>query len=143
MNNYSDFSQHGYQVLHQLGQNFVGGRITYKAIDIENQQLVIIKQFQKELQKIKPNWSYSWLGEAVTLSFMNREEEGLVAIHKALKIDSNNGNLWTNEGFLLMRLKRYQEAKRAFEKALEIEPYNPYAKRKLLKVEKKLESESK
>ena len=86
---------------------------------------------------MRPNWSYSWLGEAVTLSFMNREEEGLVAIRKALKIDSNDSNLWTNEGFLLMRLKRYKEAKVSFEKALKIEPYNPYAKRKLLTIEKK------
>ena len=46
MNYYPDFFQHRYKVLNQLGQNFAGGRITYKGINIKSQQLVVIKQFQ-------------------------------------------------------------------------------------------------
>lgn len=55
MNYYPDFFQHGYKVLNQLGQNFTGGRITYKGIDIKNQQLVVIKQFQ--FAQSGGNWS--------------------------------------------------------------------------------------
>jgi len=41
-----DFTTHGYEIIEQLGQNIYGGRITYKAININARQLVVIKQFQ-------------------------------------------------------------------------------------------------
>ncbi|MGK7878054.1 MAG: serine/threonine protein kinase [Xenococcaceae cyanobacterium] len=46
MSNFPDFSSHGYQLIQQLGQNYQGGRATYKAIKLNNQQPVVIKQFQ-------------------------------------------------------------------------------------------------
>ncbi|BAY24540.1 serine/threonine protein kinase [Calothrix sp. NIES-2100] len=42
----SDFTAHGYEIIEQLGQNIYGGRITYKAVKINDRQLVAIKQFQ-------------------------------------------------------------------------------------------------
>jgi serine/threonine protein kinase len=42
--NFPDFSQHGYQIISQLGENHLGGRVTYLA---ERQtDKVVIKQFQ-------------------------------------------------------------------------------------------------
>ena len=41
-----DFSAYGYQVTKQLNQNIQGGRITYKALKIANQEPVVIKQFR-------------------------------------------------------------------------------------------------
>lgn len=42
----SDFSAHNYQILEQLGVNKEGGRLTYKALNIQSQQTVVIKQFK-------------------------------------------------------------------------------------------------
>lgn len=46
MNNFSNFLPYGYQVLEQLNYNSQGGRITYKAREINTQKLVVIKQFR-------------------------------------------------------------------------------------------------
>ena len=45
-NKYPDFSEYGYQVETQLGQNQTGGRVTYQAIHLQSGQPVVIKQFQ-------------------------------------------------------------------------------------------------
>lgn len=49
MSNFPDFSQHGYQIISQLGENHLGGRVTYLA-ERQNSQnqtdKVVIKQFQ-------------------------------------------------------------------------------------------------
>lgn len=54
MSYHPDFSERGYKILEQLGQNFTGGRITYKAID-NNQQYVVIKQFK--FAQSESDWS--------------------------------------------------------------------------------------
>jgi serine/threonine protein kinase len=41
-----DFSSYGYQALSELGHNFTGGRVTYKATEIATDVQVVIKQFQ-------------------------------------------------------------------------------------------------
>lgn len=43
--NYSDFAEHNYQVLQELGRNREGGRISYLAECKNTQQQVVIKQF--------------------------------------------------------------------------------------------------
>ncbi len=45
MPNLPDFTPYGYQTLEILYQNTIGGRITYKAHDLKNNQNVVIKQF--------------------------------------------------------------------------------------------------
>ena len=51
----SDFSAHNYKIIEQLGRNQEGGRFTYKALNIESQQTVIIKQFK--FVSSESNWS--------------------------------------------------------------------------------------
>ncbi|WP_019508043.1 serine/threonine-protein kinase [Pleurocapsa sp. PCC 7319] len=46
MNTYPDFSHHNYQIVRELGRNREGGRISYLAECIDNQQQVVIKQFR-------------------------------------------------------------------------------------------------
>ena len=46
MNAFPDFSTHGYQIEKELGQNSLGGRVTYLAKKEKTQKLVVIKQFQ-------------------------------------------------------------------------------------------------
>ena len=50
---YPDFSEYGYQIEGLLGQNQMGGRVTYKAIHLISGQPVVIKQFQF----IHANWA--------------------------------------------------------------------------------------
>lgn len=45
MSNFPDFEPYGYQVIDKLGMNTQAGRITYKAVNINNEDLVVIKQF--------------------------------------------------------------------------------------------------
>ncbi|NJL62618.1 MAG: protein kinase [Methylacidiphilales bacterium] len=56
-NNYQlpDFSQAGYYLESILGQNYGGGRLTYKAKNIETQEQVVIKQFQ--FATVGASWS--------------------------------------------------------------------------------------
>ncbi|BBD64285.1 serine/threonine protein kinase [Nostoc commune NIES-4072] len=42
---YPDFSEHGYQVLRELGRNREGGRITWLASKVDTGEQVVIKQF--------------------------------------------------------------------------------------------------
>lgn len=46
MTSLPDFSPYGYQIIEQLNQNLQGGRITYKAIALKDNNPVIIKQFR-------------------------------------------------------------------------------------------------
>jgi serine/threonine protein kinase len=55
MNDFPDFSDSNYQVEKELGHNRAGGRVTYLATDLRNQQQVVIKQFQ--FAKIGASWS--------------------------------------------------------------------------------------
>ncbi|MBD2353502.1 serine/threonine protein kinase [Tolypothrix sp. FACHB-123] len=45
-NKYPDFSQHGYQVLQELGRNREAGRTTYLAYVLKTNQKVVIKEFR-------------------------------------------------------------------------------------------------
>lgn len=45
MNSYPDFSEHGYQVLRELGRNREGGRITWLASKVDTGEQMVIKQF--------------------------------------------------------------------------------------------------
>lgn len=46
MNNFPNFSPHGYQIARVLGHNRAGGRVTYLATSTSSQKRVVIKQFQ-------------------------------------------------------------------------------------------------
>lgn len=46
MNDLPNFSEYGYQITEILGTNIQGGRVTYKALYLETQEWVVIKQFK-------------------------------------------------------------------------------------------------
>lgn len=54
--NFLDFSQHGYQLEKELGHNSACGRVTYLATSINTQRPVVIKQFQ--FAQLGGNWSH-------------------------------------------------------------------------------------
>ena len=45
MKDIPDFTKYGYQIRKELGRNREGGRITWKAIDLSTEKVVVIKQF--------------------------------------------------------------------------------------------------
>ena len=45
MQDIPDFTEYGYQIREELGRNREGGRITWKAIELSTEKLVVIKQF--------------------------------------------------------------------------------------------------
>ncbi len=51
----NDFSQHGYEIIRELGHNRAGGRITYLAKEINTNATVVLKQFQ--FARTGSNWS--------------------------------------------------------------------------------------
>ncbi|MBD2576672.1 serine/threonine-protein kinase [Oscillatoria sp. FACHB-1406] len=55
MNEFPDFTSLGYQVIEQLDRNFQGGRTTYRALQLNTQNLVIVKQFRFATER--GNWS--------------------------------------------------------------------------------------
>jgi serine/threonine protein kinase len=56
MSNLPNFTALGYQIIEPLGSNYQGGRLTYKALHLETQQFVAIKQFRFATQ------GGDWLG---------------------------------------------------------------------------------
>ncbi|MUG99833.1 protein kinase [Scytonema sp. UIC 10036] len=65
-NQFPDFSQQGYLVEQELGHNLEGGRVTYKAICLQTQQKVVIKQFQ--FARVGSSWSgYEALQQEIAL----------------------------------------------------------------------------
>lgn len=50
-----DFTNYGYQILEELGHNRAGGRVTYKATEINTHNTVVLKQFQ--FARTGSNWS--------------------------------------------------------------------------------------
>ena len=55
MSKLPDFSTLGYQVIRELGHNYIGGRITYLATNLRIQQSVVVKQFH--FAKFSSDWS--------------------------------------------------------------------------------------
>ncbi len=65
-NQFPDFSQQGYLVEQELGHNLNCGRVTYRAICLQTQQRVVIKQFQ--FAKVGSSWSgYEALQQEIAL----------------------------------------------------------------------------
>jgi len=55
MSNYPNFSNHGYQVVQELGRNREAGRITYKAKILNSELKVVIKEFR--FANLDADWS--------------------------------------------------------------------------------------
>ncbi|MEM7760298.1 MAG: serine/threonine-protein kinase, partial [Cyanobacteria bacterium P01_A01_bin.40] len=55
MSAYPDLSSYGYKIEEELGCNREGGRITWKAVNIQTQEIVVIKQFC--FAQVNSSWS--------------------------------------------------------------------------------------
>ncbi|MEA5574199.1 serine/threonine-protein kinase [Calothrix sp. UHCC 0171] len=91
-NQFPDFSEQGYQIESILGQNYCGGRVTYQAINIQNQEKVVIKQFQ--FATIGATWS--------GFTAFQREIELLKKISHP-RIPKYINSFETNSGFCLVQ----------------------------------------
>ena len=60
-------------------------------------------------------------GKAFTLAKLGKNEEALILIEKALKLDPNEYSLST-AGFIMYNLGKYDEARSYYDKALKLNP---------------------
>jgi serine/threonine protein kinase len=97
MNHQPDFSSHSYQAVRELGRNREGGRVSYLAESLINQQQVVIKQFR--FAQENTNWQ----------GFKAYERE--IAILQELKhprIPRYLDSFETNDGFCMVQ--EYKDA---------------------------------
>jgi serine/threonine protein kinase len=97
MNHQPDFSSHNYQVVRELGRNREGGRVSYLAESLIDQQQVVIKQFR--FAQENTNWQ----------GFKAYERE--IAILQELKhprIPRYLNSFETNDGFCMVQ--EYKDA---------------------------------
>jgi serine/threonine protein kinase len=97
MNHQPDFSSHSYRVVRELGRNREGGRISYLAENLLEQQPVVIKQFR--FAQENTNWQ----------GFKAYERE--IAILQELKhprIPRYLNSFETNDGFCMVQ--EYKDA---------------------------------
>jgi serine/threonine protein kinase len=97
MDNLPNFSQYGYQILEELGRNREGGRITWKAINLANNQIVVIKQFC--FATIGSSWS-GYKAYEQEISLLQRLNHPGIPIYL--------GSFETENGFCL--IQEYQDA---------------------------------
>jgi Flp pilus assembly protein TadD len=70
----------------------------------------------------------TWNNKGNTLIFLNRNEEAVVALRKAIRIDPKHVLSWYNLGIALQRLGRSAESVSALERAIELQPGYPDAR---------------
>jgi tetratricopeptide (TPR) repeat protein len=71
------------------------------------------------------------------LKDLNRLDEALECLEKAIQIEPNDMDYYQNKGVVLYMMERYEEAGKCFKKVLEVRPEDERAKRALENVEKK------
>jgi tetratricopeptide (TPR) repeat protein len=72
-----------------------------------------------------PKMTSNLLNRQAMLFWVDQEfDKAIVALDKAIQIDSKNSNLWNNRGINLLSLKRYEEALSNFERSLEYQSGN-------------------
>lgn len=97
MSDYLDLTSYGYQIETELGRNREGGRITWKAVEIETKTTVVIKQFR--FAQPTSSWSgYKAYGQ----------EMALLQKLKHPSIPHYLHSIETNDGFCL--IQEYIEA---------------------------------
>ena len=78
-----------------------------------------------------PNDPDEWMGLAAVYSRENRPQDALLALDRAIQLDSKRADLHLARGRALRSLNEHREAKTEFEEALVLEPRNEEARTSL------------
>jgi tetratricopeptide (TPR) repeat protein len=76
----------------------------------------------EQAAKYQPQFYPAWQQKARALSSLKQFSEALVAINRAIAINSKDAVLYWEKGWYLGELKRYEEAVAAYTQAIEIKP---------------------
>ncbi len=76
---------------------------------------------QKEFQ------AWEWSNKGMSLVRLNRFEEALRSLEKAIEIDPLVANIWNNKGICLGNMSHLDEALKCLDMAIEIDPLSAYA----------------
>lgn len=85
----------------------------------------VVVNFEK-LLLLKPKDVNIWVQRGKALSGLNRDQEALESLNKAIELDENHEEAWISKGICLRFLERPQESLAAFNKAKEVNPINPF-----------------
>jgi tetratricopeptide (TPR) repeat protein len=80
----------------------------------------LLEETEMIIGKSKKN-DIAWVYKGFALWVLQRNEEALQALDKALEINPKHISAWNGRGIVLLDLTRYKEALQAFDKALEID----------------------
>jgi tetratricopeptide (TPR) repeat protein len=67
-----------------------------------------------------------WVEKGRCLNSLERYDEALECLEKAIEIDSNYARAWAHRGDVLESLKRYDEALVSYDRAIELDEYHPW-----------------
>ncbi|MEG4228584.1 tetratricopeptide repeat protein [Microcoleus sp. N9_B2] len=67
-----------------------------------------------------------WVEKGRCLNSLERYDEALECLDKAIESDSNYARAWANRGDVLECLKRYDEALVSYDRAIELDEYDPW-----------------
>ncbi|MEG4075370.1 tetratricopeptide repeat protein [Microcoleus sp. Pol14C2] len=67
-----------------------------------------------------------WVEKGRCLNSLERYDEALECLDKAIESDSNYARAWANRGDVLDNLKRYDEALVSLDRAIELDEYDPW-----------------
>jgi TolB-like protein/Tfp pilus assembly protein PilF len=71
---------------------------------------------------LNPNFASAHAAFAYFLQSLGRDDEALVSIHRATRLDPLSPNFIASEGRILYRMRRYTEAVERYQRALQIDP---------------------
>lgn len=77
-----------------------------------------------EVLRLNPNSEMAnlWINRAAVLWHLDRGDETLAALDKAIQIDPKSTQAFVNKGIVLLELKRFEAAIAAYDQALEVDP---------------------
>ncbi|MEG4581054.1 tetratricopeptide repeat protein [Microcoleus sp. MON1_C5] len=67
-----------------------------------------------------------WVEKGRCLNSLERYDEALECLEKAIEIESKYARAWANRGDVLESLKRYDEALESYDMAIELDEYDPW-----------------
>jgi tetratricopeptide (TPR) repeat protein len=88
-----------------------------KAIKIRSEEMV-----HKPSNVLKDWLGNAWSNLGVSLSWLNRNDEAIEALNKAIEINANNANIWSNKGIVLWSNGKLSDAIQAFDEAIRLDP---------------------
>jgi len=71
--------------------------------------------------EINPDYVDAWVNKGVVLYALDKKDEAINAIDKALELDPEHTDAWFYKGVALYKLGKLEESKKCYDKAYELQ----------------------